>query len=302
MRPRPQLLDDVAETWQRLDHTQGVEGHKRTGLSVALSGADDWQITREARMFWGDVDMPTVRTEVLKEVREMVRSGALTWANVRSLIRHPAEKGEYGEGEEFEGELAPGEKLWEDDEADAAEKDEQESALAALDLDEVPGDGGPRAVREEGDDEAEVAEAERALQRKEQLEQIRRTAAELRLPAVQWIMDKQLRRIEKGLAAGSREKRANAVLKRELGRQADKAKRKRAKAAKKARKAKQNALKVKRLRAETKERQRNARAKIKLEKAERQKQIDAVPKFFTAAMCGEGPGLPGRRKHFPGQF
>ena len=140
--PVPQLLDDVAETWQRLDHTQGVEGHKRTGLSVALSGEDDWQITREARMFWDDIDMPTVRTEVLKEVREMVRSGALTWANVRSLIRHPAEKGEYGEGEEFEGEFAPGEKLWEDDEADAAEKDEQESALAALDLDEVPGDGG----------------------------------------------------------------------------------------------------------------------------------------------------------------
>ncbi len=49
--------NDVAATWRRVDHTVGVRGRWKTGLSNSLRGDEDHLITREARDCWLVADM-----------------------------------------------------------------------------------------------------------------------------------------------------------------------------------------------------------------------------------------------------
>ena len=52
-RTRQQVVDDAVATWLHLDHEQGVDGHKRVGLSVDLFGSEDHLVARDAKIFLG---------------------------------------------------------------------------------------------------------------------------------------------------------------------------------------------------------------------------------------------------------
>ena len=58
--------------------------------------------------------MDPERTKAMAEVDQMIEDKVITcFEDVRKVIKHPPTKGEYRAGEEFEGELRPGEKSWE---------------------------------------------------------------------------------------------------------------------------------------------------------------------------------------------
>ena len=54
---------------------ESVIGHRRTGLSAALSRARILKIARVAADFWREGDMPIVRLRVMAEVDALVASG-----------------------------------------------------------------------------------------------------------------------------------------------------------------------------------------------------------------------------------
>ena len=65
-----------------MKHKRGVQGHKRTGLSVALSGEEDDQITREAGQFWRELGISELRTRALADVRARVDSCESVWTSL----------------------------------------------------------------------------------------------------------------------------------------------------------------------------------------------------------------------------
>ena len=63
-RTRQAVVDDVVGVWRGLDHSEGVRGHKRTGLSVDLSGSEDHLVNRDARVFWDELSFGSVRSRM----------------------------------------------------------------------------------------------------------------------------------------------------------------------------------------------------------------------------------------------
>ena len=86
-RTPQQVIDDVVAVWRGLDHSEGVRGHKRTGLSNDLSGSEDHLVNRDARTFWDELRFGEVRDREVKSVREAVERGDLSWckADIDSL-------------------------------------------------------------------------------------------------------------------------------------------------------------------------------------------------------------------------
>ena len=290
------MVDDVVETWLACDHLRGVKGHLRTGLSNSLDGRDDWQISREAKLFWDLCEMKEYRTKLVAEVKEGVRSGKLSWASVRDMIVHPENPGVFDEGHEIEGELQPGELPWEEE---ASAREEANIEKMELESSASEDEGSPEASRyvlvQPGDDEALVADAESALREKAQLDVMRRAAVDLKMPAVQWHAERQTRILEKRMAKGPEEKGQNAVLKRELTRQADrqarKLKKRRARAAaekRKTAKAKQGIAVMKRKRSERVHAKKAAKCQALLDEGRRQAQLDKIPQNFDAGDLGQG--------------
>ena len=106
-RTRQAVVDDVVGVWRGLDHSEGVRGHKRTGLSVDLSGSEDHLVNRDARVFWDELSFGSVRDIEVRRVQDAVASGDLSWckADIESL-REPFPDGDAGallEGQEIEG-------------------------------------------------------------------------------------------------------------------------------------------------------------------------------------------------------
>ena len=89
-------------------------GHKTTGLSNSLDGAEDWQIGREAASFWQALDMDKERLRAKQEVDELLASGAIaSFGDWQKVVRHPPTTGVATlEGQEFEGELGEGEQVY----------------------------------------------------------------------------------------------------------------------------------------------------------------------------------------------
>ena len=111
--PHTEVVGDVGAAWRTLNHSNAVKGHTRVGLSNSLDGEEDVLIAREAAMFGRELQMPWLRAEAIKEVREAFASGDLTWETVRSVSVSPSTNCEHVEGMEFAGELAPHEPAWE---------------------------------------------------------------------------------------------------------------------------------------------------------------------------------------------
>lgn len=136
-RTNQEVLDDVAATWLTLDHTEGVRGHKRTGLSVKLDGSEDHMITREAGEFWKECQMPLRRRDACDAVAQRFEtSSAPCFETVRDLLEHPSRGlgfGEFGEGYEIEEAEEDGECVYEQaGEARAADAEELADAQRML--------------------------------------------------------------------------------------------------------------------------------------------------------------------------
>jgi hypothetical protein len=211
-RTLQQVLDDLCGAWRTVDHTKGLRGHQKTGLSVALDGSEDHLVTREARLFWLAADMPRERQKALAEVDELVDSGRLTvFSDYRTLIQHPENPGVIeDEGAEFEGILSEGEDMYDDDDEDPDAPDFGEATGQIDQLVEVevlPSDS-----------PVDVADAVVAARRLQQLKRLRAQAVEGFVPAAVFLVDQEIGQLERGLRAGRRaeDQRVNDVLRRAM--------------------------------------------------------------------------------------
>ena len=87
-RTRQQIIDDAVAVWRGLDHVEGVRGHKRTGLSIDLSGSEDHLVNRDARVFWDELSFGSVRDIEVRRVQDAVASGDLVL--VQGRYRKPS--------------------------------------------------------------------------------------------------------------------------------------------------------------------------------------------------------------------
>jgi hypothetical protein len=256
-----------------------VKGHKRCGLSVALDGSEDHLITREARLFWLEANMPDERRRAVEQVNELVASCQIaSFSEWRQLVQHPEDPGVVeDEGAEFEGDLEADEVLWFDDDVDQPLVAADSEAVRNLDEEVV-------IEAAAGDDPVEVVDANVALRRLATLKRLRADAVAARLPAAANLVQREESQLERGLRAKSKEtKEVNTVLRRHLeaAMSAEMAVVKKKREA-----ATVEAAKRRRLAAiKTKEAARKRADKA--EKDDRKKKLDALPKTITAKDCSQ---------------
>ena len=280
-RTPQQLLNDVVATWRSLNHRACVQGHKRTGLSVALDGSEDHLIARTAREFWLLADMPAERSRAIAEVDAAVATGQVrSMEDWRVVVRHPESPGVLcHEGQEFEGELEPNENVWEDEvdvavataDDKAAEAEEQDVAASVQQV------VGPM------DAEADVDRAVGAAKRLAALKRLRAAAIAARVPAAANAIVSQIALLERGITGTTKEERAvNSVLRRHMEEVRAKEVATVQKQREETAKTKKRVAIVKRLRA--------VAAKKKAEKKKQQADLKAriakVPKTFTLEDVG----------------
>ena len=140
-RSLQEVVDDLCAAWRTCNHSNGVRGHKRTGLTTSLDGSDDNLITREARMFWQEAGMPEARLRAIAEIDKLVSDGVISGFNQwRQAVSHPEAPGVVEEeGAELEahvGENELGELLWECDE-DLAREAADNADVEAIEDDEL---------------------------------------------------------------------------------------------------------------------------------------------------------------------
>ena len=259
-------------------------GHKTTGLSNSLDGAEDWRIRRDAATFWKALDMHEGRRRAMQEVDELLASGAVTsFGDWQKVVRHPETTGAAAlEGEEFEGELLEGEKPWitPDDEA----------LIAADEADFFRKQQEPPA-----DDPAE-AEASRlavsAATRLARLKALRAQHALCHLPAAAGLVDTEIKQVSRGLRAGGREESQKANDKLSAYMDGVVAKEKELLGKRQAAATRQRAI-VRQQGANRRAVLRKKKAAAKA-KADLKTKLDALPVSFRADECGK-PGAPGQR-------
>ena len=211
-RSREEVVQDVAQTWRQLRHTRGVDGHKYTGLSSALCGADDELISREARIFWLEAGMHSARKAAVDDINARVDAGTIGWADVRSIVLHPSDKVGFGpvdEGHEFEDALEVGESSFQtaaDVDIEALDDvDVRQMHIAAKEMiaQLVTADDSPDVIKE----------AESLALRLSKLKRIRAAADSCDMPQIKWYVEREAKRIRKTCHApkGETQKRANAI-------------------------------------------------------------------------------------------
>ena len=277
-RTLQQVLDDAAATWRALPHGRGVSGHLSDGLSNALDGSEDDWIRGDALLFWRETGMCEERLRAIAEVDDLVATGVITgFGQWQQVVRHPPDPGAKAlEGEEFEGELEPGEPVWLDD-SDKARLWAEEAETMALEAEHA--EEGQVLAIEKSDDA--VAQARRLAQLKETLASLRGMG----VPAAANLVDQQIVAIEKSTRCAGREEQvsAKAKLRAFVRRSLD--------AERNAIKAQQQVMfRRRRLAAKVNAKKKKAAKKkmaIAKEKAALKARIEKLPKTFTAAMCGE---------------
>ena len=222
--------------------------------------------------------MQEERLRAMAEVDELVTSGVITgFDQWQQVIRHPADPGAKAlEGEELEGELAPGERVWLDP-SEVAELWAEEAEILAL---EAEGEGEGQASAIVACDET-IAQARRMAKLKETLASLRG----LGVPAAANLVNQQIVQMEKSARCGGQEEQAQArdKLRAFVRRGID--------AEYNAMKARQkDANRKRKLAAHVQGKKRKAVKKKKAlakAKAALSARIAKLPKTFTAAMCGE---------------
>ena len=168
-RTLQQVLDDAAATWRVMPHDRCVSGHLYNGFSNALDGSEDDWIRGDALAFWRDTSMAEERLRAIAEVDELVQSGVIKgFDQWQQVVRHPSDPGaKVLEGEEFEGDLDPGEKVWLD-EKEQAELWAEEAEILALAAEDAGAGLGAIVVSDEA-----AAQARRLAELKETLASLR---------------------------------------------------------------------------------------------------------------------------------
>ena len=278
-RSLQQMLDDVMATWRSLDHTTGVAGHLRNGLSNALNGDDDKHITRKARELWFAAGMPELRAKAISEVDELAATGLMTPADWRKVVRHPESDGVLPhEGQEFEGELDPGEDPWTGEADVALQRADDKDVEAAEDAAEAS----VLAVAVPSDAKEAVEEAVGGARRLAQFKRLRADAVSARVPAAAMAVRVRIEQLQRGLCTRPSEKAENNLMRLHL--EAVRAKEVATVQKKQAesRKRRRNLLVVKKKMANGKKagaEKKRLRAKAKAEAAK-------VPKMFTVEQVG----------------
>ena len=120
-------MSDAATTlWALCDHTQGERSFKRNGLTNALDGTEDHLISRTARVFWCELGMSQVRSQIEAEVDAFIASSTdLTPRSVLSSLQDyssvPGGLGNEMEGQEIQQALQPGELPYKQDKENSDE-------------------------------------------------------------------------------------------------------------------------------------------------------------------------------------
>ena len=79
----------MAMLWsEKTMHVEAAQGFRKTGLSLPLDGSCDFELCREAQRFWHDLQMSSLRRDVIAEVETEWRANRLPWSfdSVQSLI------------------------------------------------------------------------------------------------------------------------------------------------------------------------------------------------------------------------
>ena len=229
--------------------------------------------------------MPSERLRAMAAVDAQVAAG-LTFQDWRKVVQHPDDPGiDKDEGDELQGDLEAEEKpyLEDVDEALVAADNEDVQHLDARPAVPLP----VNVAAAPGDDPAEVEDARLAAKRLDALQRLRADAAENRVPAAFFAVDREVQQLQRGLRPSKGGSQTlNNVLRRNMAEAAAKesaklraqraAARRRALAVKKT---KANAAKVKKI-----------QAAAKAKKASTAAKIAALPKSFAAKdLCHPGP-------------
>ena len=280
-RTLQQVLDDAAAAWRALPHDRGAMGHLHDGLSNALDGSEDDWVGGDALLFWRDAGMREERLRAIAEVDELVSTEKITgFDQWQELIRHPADPGAKAlDGEEFEGELCEGERVWLEPEEAAALWAEEAEILALAAVEETTSAAGGALA--DAPSPEEVAQARRLAKMKETLADLRG----LGVPAAANLISKQVESLEKSARCGGKEDQARASnkLRAFVGKSLDK-ERKLLQARQK------DSLRKRKIAAQVLKKNKQAKQKKAFAakaKAALKAKIAKLPKTFTAAMCGE---------------
>ena len=285
-----------------MKHKRGVQGHKRTGLSVALSGEEDDQITREAGQFWRELGISELRTRALADVRARVDSGELVWTSLCiDSLREPwgaAGEGILFEGQEIQEGLDVDDPLWEDDDdGQAPAIDSEDEDHLAVELDEVPpGIDAPIDIivpHLDGDSAAEVEVARAYALRLQVLDKMKGLAESSKLPQLAWHVEREQTKLNKLHNIGSGDKQASAVLRRFLAAQTKKEFQnlEKVRAETRKRKLEETAVKLSEKQAKM------AKDEDKQLQLARNKALAVFPKKFNSDDCGQGHSTGGTKAH-----
>ena len=106
-RTREDCLRDLATTWSSPGlHERAARGHWDNFLSNALDGSEDHRGRGPARELWYELDMASLRAQVIRDVDEEFHAKRLTWNMCPTLIEAFPARGQldqYIEGQEDEG-------------------------------------------------------------------------------------------------------------------------------------------------------------------------------------------------------
>ena len=277
-----------------MDHASAAKGHKRVGLTNALDGSEDHLICRQARACWEELRMSSLRDSEVASVKKRVEDGTLVWSREHLLaLVEPFPDGDIGyiaEGQEIEGS---------DSDESADPWGDHGGASNDDDDDGAPAPSVSKALAAEGvvalpsDDPAEVADAKKYADRLADLERMRQTARDNKIPALQLHVEREIEKLKKQHHLGEGLTKPSAVLSRFV-----KAKRE----------AEEKALAEERSKAakrrDEQRAERNAAKKLKAEKdavkADLEKKKAALallPKTFSIVDFGQGHKLGGTKKH-----
>ena len=125
-RSRADCVRDLGLIWGRSDlHLTALAGWKANMIMNALDGSEDRLASSEVRAFWDELEMDTLRKDIIQDICTECEAGRLEWSFevVYSLVEDFDTTGFldfYEEGQEDEGEepeVAPlGERPWRDNE------------------------------------------------------------------------------------------------------------------------------------------------------------------------------------------
>ena len=289
---------------------KAVKGHKYTGLSIKLDGTEDAWVTREAGMFWEKLKMSAYRDELVADIKARVASGELSWnwQPIHDLIQDPSEEdGGMGvveeEGAELEGELAPGEALWEESGAKEAQQEQQLADLQEAVADSLGAAASAlEIVAQPGDSAVDVQEARDYVRETNLLDTVHKYASELGMRAVIWHAERRRHELEK-MKRGTSDACRNPVLEREVARsyQAEREvlRRKRQEAIVRRQKLQLAKLAAKAARRDALQalgQRRAAKEKIAADAAARERELLKVAREIGAGDCGHGAANPSNPK------